>query len=42
MVKGGGTGYELFDKTNFGMTEFQEKIAKQRATEGELQRTIDG
>lgn len=39
-LKGGGTGYELFDKTNFGMTEFQEKIAKNRATEGELQRTI--
>ena len=37
-----GTGFELFDKTNFGMTDFQEKIAKQRATEGELQRTIAG
>jgi flagellar M-ring protein FliF len=42
VVKGGGTGYELFDRTNFGMTDFQEKIAKQRATEGELQRTIAG
>ncbi|GAC1423375.1 MAG: flagellar basal-body MS-ring/collar protein FliF [Candidatus Velthaea sp.] len=42
VVKGGGTGFELFDKTNFGMTDFQEKIAKQRATEGELQRTIAG
>jgi flagellar M-ring protein FliF len=42
IVKGGGTGYELFDKMNFGMTDFQEKIAKQRATEGELQRTIAG
>ncbi len=41
-VKGGGSGYELFDKMNFGMTDFQEKIAKQRATEGELQRTIAG
>ena len=39
-VKGGSTGYELFDKTNFGMTDFQEKIAKTRAIEGELQRTI--
>ncbi|MFN2527237.1 MAG: flagellar basal-body MS-ring/collar protein FliF [Candidatus Baltobacteraceae bacterium] len=41
LLKNGGTGYELFDKTNFGMTEFQEKIAKTRATEGELQRTIN-
>jgi flagellar M-ring protein FliF len=39
-VKGGGTGYELFDRTNLGMTDTQEKIAKIRATEGELQRTI--
>jgi flagellar M-ring protein FliF len=42
VVKGGGAGYELFDKMNFGMTDFQEKVAKQRATEGELQRTIAG
>jgi flagellar M-ring protein FliF len=41
-IKGGGTGYELFDRTNFGMTEFQEKLDKTRAIEGELQRTIDG
>ncbi len=39
---GGGTGWELFDRTNLGMTDFQEKIAKTRATEGELQRTISG
>jgi flagellar M-ring protein FliF len=42
VVKGGGTGYELFDRTNLGMTDFQERIAKIRATEGELQRTIAG
>jgi flagellar M-ring protein FliF len=41
-VKGGGSGWELFDKTNLGMTDFQEKIDKERATEGELQRTIAG
>jgi flagellar M-ring protein FliF len=41
-VKGGGTGFELFDRTNLGMTDTQEKIAKIRATEGELQRTIGG
>jgi flagellar M-ring protein FliF len=42
VVKGGGTGFELFDRTNLGMTDTQEKIAKIRATEGELQRTIAG
>ncbi len=42
LLKGGSTGFELFDKTNFGMTEFQEKLDKTRAIEGELQRTIDG
>ena len=42
LIKGGTTGYELFDKTNFGMTEFQEKLDKTRAVEGELERTIDG
>ncbi|MDE2482115.1 MAG: flagellar M-ring protein FliF [bacterium] len=42
LIKGGGVGYELFDRTNFGMTEFQEKLDKTRAIEGELQRTIDG
>jgi flagellar M-ring protein FliF len=42
LLKGGGSGYELFDKVNFGMTEFQEKLDKTRAVEGELQRTIDG
>jgi len=41
-IKGGGTGFELFDRTNLGMTDTQEKIAKIRATEGELQRTIAG
>jgi flagellar M-ring protein FliF len=42
VIKGGSTGYELFDRTNFGMTEFEEKIDKTRAVEGELERTIEG
>jgi flagellar M-ring protein FliF len=42
VIKGGGVGYELFDRTNFGMTEFQEKLDKTRAIEGELERTING
>lgn len=42
LITGGATGYELFDKTNFGMDQFQERIDKTRAIEGELERTIDG
>lgn len=37
----GGVGYELFDKTNFGMTDFVQKLNFQRALEGELTRTIE-
>lgn len=37
-----GIGYELFDKTNFGMTDYVQKINARRALEGELQRTIEG
>lgn len=42
LIKGNATGYEIFDKTNFGMTEFEQQIDKTRAIEGELTRTIDG
>ncbi len=35
-----GIGYEVFDNSDFGMTEFAQKINYQRALEGELQRTI--
>ncbi len=42
VIKGASTGYELFDRTNFGMTEFEENIDKTRAIEGELERTIGG
>ncbi|WDP89813.1 MAG: flagellar M-ring protein FliF [Desulfobacter sp.] len=38
--KGGGVGYEIFDKTEFGTTEFVQKINKKRALQGELARTI--
>jgi flagellar M-ring protein FliF len=37
-----GLGYEIFDKTNFGMTDFVQKMNARRALEGELQRTIEG
>ena len=33
-------GYELFDKTNLGMSEFVQQINYRRALEGELARTI--
>ncbi|EGG95011.1 Flagellar M-ring protein fliF [gamma proteobacterium IMCC1989] len=36
----GGVGYEIFDNSDFGMTEFAQRINYQRALEGELQRTI--
>lgn len=35
-----GPGFELFDKEQIGITEFQEKVNYQRALEGELARTI--
>ena len=39
---GGAMGYELFDKTSLGMTEFVQKLNYRRALEGELTRTIAG
>lgn len=36
----GGVGLELFNNTDFGMTEFAQKINYQRALQGELTRTI--
>ncbi len=36
-----GVGFELFDKTNYGMTEFMQNINYKRATQGELARTIN-
>lgn len=34
-------GYEIFDKTNLGMTDFIQQINYRRALEGELSRTIE-
>ena len=42
ILKGSYTGYEIFDGTNFGRTQFEENIDKTRAIEGELDRTISG
>jgi flagellar M-ring protein FliF len=37
---GGRLGFEIFDGTNFGWTEFLEQVNYRRALEGELARTI--
>jgi len=37
---GGGVGFEIFDKTQIGLTEFSQRINYIRALQGELQRTI--
>jgi flagellar M-ring protein FliF len=38
---GGAVGFELFDKSSFGVTDFEQNVNYQRALEGELSRTID-
>lgn len=38
---GGSVGFEIFDKTNFGATDFTQQVNFRRATEGELQRSIN-
>lgn len=40
LPQGGTVGFEQFDKSNFGMTEFTERVTYQRALQGELTRTI--
>jgi flagellar M-ring protein FliF len=40
LVASGKIGYEIFDKNQFGMTDFTEQVNLQRALEGELARTI--
>jgi len=40
MPRSGRLGFEIFDKLNWGQTEFDEKVNYQRALEGELERTI--
>ncbi len=40
LPQGGGMGYEIFDKTGLGTTEFVQKVNLKRALQGELSRTI--
>ncbi len=38
--KGKGIGFEIFDKTNFGITDFVQKMNYVRAIQGEISRSI--
>ncbi len=40
--KTGRIGFELFDRNNFGITEFTEQVNYHRALEGEMERTVTG
>ncbi len=40
LPRGGGVGFEIFDKSQFGSTEFEQQVNFRRALEGELSRTI--
>lgn len=40
LPESGRVGFEIFDRTNFGLTNFQEQVNYQRAMEGELARSI--
>ncbi len=42
LPQGGSIGFELFDNTKLGMTEFAQNVNYQRALQGELVRTING
>ena len=40
LPKSGRIGFELFDKSNFGASDFTEQVNYHRALEGELERTV--
>jgi len=40
LPKSGRIGFEIFDKTNLGVTEFTEHVNYRRALEGELERSV--
>lgn len=39
-LTGGGSGFELFDKTRLGVTDFEQQVNYQRALQEELRRSI--
>lgn len=40
LPRSGRLGFELFDRTNFGTTDFTEQVNYRRALEGELERSV--
>lgn len=40
LPRGGGMGYELFDKQGLGVSEFTQRVTYHRALQGELERSI--
>ncbi|MBW1991374.1 MAG: flagellar M-ring protein FliF [Deltaproteobacteria bacterium] len=42
MPRGGGVGFEIFDRQNLGVTDFVQRLNYQRALQGELARTLAG
>src|SRR3954464_1113828 len=40
LPRGGGVGFEIFDKSQLGSTEFEQQVNLRRALEGELSRSI--
>ncbi|KAF0096112.1 MAG: flagellar M-ring protein FliF [Puniceicoccaceae bacterium 5H] len=40
LPEGGGVGFEIFDQTNFGISDFVQRTNYMRAIQGELARTI--
>jgi flagellar M-ring protein FliF len=41
-LSGGHVGFDIFDKTGFGVTDFTQQVNYQRAIEGELAKTLEG
>lgn len=41
MPRSGRIGFELFDRTDIGVSDFAEQVNYQRAIEGELERTVE-
>ena len=41
LPQGGGVGFEIFDNSKLGMTEFVQNVNYQRAIQGEISRTIN-
>ena len=42
VLSGGHVGFDIFDQSNFGATDFAQRVNYQRALEGELARTLEG